>query len=57
MMNEDSVRKLLGLCEQKYGPNAPAMRELREQLDAIHKLAAKRDAIRTARAFGGGAAG
>ena len=57
MMNEDSVRKLLRLCEQKYGPNAPAMRELSEQLDALQKLATKRDAIRTAMAFGGGAAG
>ena len=56
-MNEDSVRKLLRLCEQKYGRNAPAMRELSEQLDAIQKLATKRDAIRTAMAFGGGAAG
>ena len=31
--------------------------ELSEQLDALQKLATKRDAIRTAMAFGGGAAG
>lgn len=38
MMREDDwVKKLLKLCEQRYGPDAPAMRQLTRQLDAIRK--------------------
>lgn len=35
MKDEDWVKKLLKLCEQKHGANAPAMWQLRRQLDAI----------------------
>ena len=37
MTDEDWVKKLLMLCEQKYGPDAPAMRQLRRQLQAIRQ--------------------
>jgi hypothetical protein len=35
--NQESLEKLLKLCEQKHGRDAPAMRQLRRQLDAIRK--------------------
>jgi len=37
MTDEDWVKKLLKLCEQKYGSNAPAMRQLRRQLETIRQ--------------------
>jgi uncharacterized protein involved in exopolysaccharide biosynthesis len=37
MTNEDSVKKLLKLCEQKHGQDTPAMRQLRRQLDALRQ--------------------
>jgi uncharacterized protein involved in exopolysaccharide biosynthesis len=37
MTDEDWVKKLLKLCEQKYGQDAPAMQQLRRQLDAIRQ--------------------
>ena len=37
MTNEDWVKKLLKLCEQKYGPDVPAMRQLRRRLEAIRQ--------------------
>jgi hypothetical protein len=37
MTNEDWVKKLLKLYEQKYGPDVPAMRQLRRQLEAIRQ--------------------
>ena len=41
MTNEDWVKKLLKLCEQKYGPDVPAMRQLRRRLEAIRQSEAK----------------
>ena len=35
--NQVSLEKLLRLCEQKHGRDAPVMRQLRRQLDAIRK--------------------
>ena len=32
MTNTDYLRHLLGMAEQKYGPNAPATQDLRKQL-------------------------
>ena len=37
MMNEDWVKKLLKLCEQKHGQDAPAMRQLRCKFDEIRQ--------------------
>jgi hypothetical protein len=37
MTNEDWVKKLLKLCEQKYGPDVPTMRQLRRRLEAIRQ--------------------
>ena len=37
MTNEDWVKKLLKLCEQKHGQDAPAMRQLRRQFEAIRQ--------------------
>jgi uncharacterized protein involved in exopolysaccharide biosynthesis len=41
MTNEDWVKKLLKLCEQRYGPDVPAMRQLRRRLEAIRQSEAK----------------
>jgi uncharacterized protein involved in exopolysaccharide biosynthesis len=41
MTNEDWVKKLLKLCEQKYGQDVPAMRQLRRRLEAIRQSEAK----------------
>ena len=37
MPNEDWVKKLLKLCEQKHGQDAPTMRQLRRQFDVIRQ--------------------
>jgi hypothetical protein len=37
MTDDDWVKKLLKLCEQKHGPDAPAMQQLTRQLDEVRK--------------------